>query len=44
MTQPKTLRFMLEATIPQKSGQKMNYSKIKDSIMDSLGYSPELKV
>lgn len=36
-TQPTTLRSLLEATIPQKMGQKMNHSrKNNTSIMDLL--------
>lgn len=30
-TQPKTLRFLLEATIPQKMGQKMNHNKMNST-------------
>ena len=35
ITQPTTLRFLLEATMPQKSGQKMSHRMTTSSIMAS---------
>ena len=38
-TQPQTLRFLFEATIPQNRGQKMNHKMTTSSIMRFLVWS-----